>query len=562
MKSKAQSLWTIQGIVNELHPSVRFKSRNKLIAAIWYNNTQPNMPIFFKCFLEEINKLNEKGLTMRVGSKLVKLKIFVLLGCFDLPAKAKVLNQTQYNGYFSCTYCYQKGTYIQQNAIRYPYKDKLDNLRTNDEIRKFMLGAYKNNIQSISAKEISQLKKTETIQLYKGYKGLSPLWALPNFEMPFSVVIDYMHQISGILKFIVGQYLILLEADLPKFEMKMSNIKTISEFSRYPRPLKEVGQYKSSEWINLLLYYGPVLFKDFLNEAYYKNFCILSESIFLLLKSEIAPEEINKADVMLKEFVRSFELCFGKIHMVSNIHLLRHLAECVRQCGPLWCYSAFSFEDENGRLLRYVHAATNVPKQIARLLKFRSLFYNSNILFTEFISSDVKIFVTDLKRRNTIGIKISYGSGKEFQLTGKCSLIKHEELHSIGSAQNHTDINLKNRVTHNVYYKMDFNNLVLNSGPTISTKRTDNSFVKIGHSVCQIIQILHIDSDILIIVRKFTPETNIANSLPTHFEIIVLRLFTVHIFNVSDIIEKCIAVYTDEEKYVYVTKSYNTFDCD
>ena len=53
-----------------------------------------------------------------------------------------------------------------------------------------------------------------------------------------------------------------------------------------------------------------------------------------------------------------------------NIHLLSHIAECVRNWGPLWAYSCFQFEGMNRELKalimeqeichnRYVHDHNN-----------------------------------------------------------------------------------------------------------------------------------------------------------------------------------------------------------
>ena len=40
----------------------------------------------------------------------------------------------------------------------------------------------------------------------------------------------------------------------------------------------------------------------------------------------------------------------GNDGCTMNIHLLRHIVDCVRNWGPLWGYSCFSFESMNGHL--------------------------------------------------------------------------------------------------------------------------------------------------------------------------------------------------------------------
>lgn len=51
--------------------------------------------------------------------------------------------------------------------------------------------------------------------------------------------------------------------------------------------------------------------------------------------------------------------------MTYNAHLLLHMADSVRNWGPLWNFSAFSFESMNGRLLRYVQGTRYVGQQIS-----------------------------------------------------------------------------------------------------------------------------------------------------------------------------------------------------
>jgi hypothetical protein len=51
--------------------------------------------------------------------------------------------------------------------------------------------------------------------------------------------------------------------------------------------------------------------------------------------------EFSHADSLIKEFVTETEVLYGKINMVYNFHLLSHLANSVRHCGPLWSTSNF-----------------------------------------------------------------------------------------------------------------------------------------------------------------------------------------------------------------------------
>ena len=47
-----------------------------------------------------------------------------------------------------------------------------------------------------------------------------------------------------------------------------------------------------------------------------------------------------------------------------NIHLLSHIAECVRNWGPLWAYSCFQFEGMNRELKALYHGTRNMSQQV------------------------------------------------------------------------------------------------------------------------------------------------------------------------------------------------------
>ncbi|KAK4006802.1 hypothetical protein OUZ56_011960 [Daphnia magna] len=52
--------------------------------------------------------------------------------------------------------------------------------------------------------------------------------------------------------------------------------------------------------------------------------------------------------------------------MTFNVHQLLHLGECVYRWGPLWAYSTYTFEDNNGNLLKMFNGTQAVDIQIAK----------------------------------------------------------------------------------------------------------------------------------------------------------------------------------------------------
>ena len=47
-----------------------------------------------------------------------------------------------------------------------------------------------------------------------------------------------------------------------------------------------------------------------------------------------------------------------------NVHLLSHIADTVRNWGPLWAYSCFIYETMNGHLKKMFHGTKDMTKQV------------------------------------------------------------------------------------------------------------------------------------------------------------------------------------------------------
>lgn len=57
----------------------------------------------------------------------------------------------------------------------------------------------------------------------------------------------------------------------------------------------------------------------------------------------------------------------GERFQTYNCHSLLHLADDVKQHGPLWTHSCFPFEVYNGDLKDLFHGTQNIPGQVILL---------------------------------------------------------------------------------------------------------------------------------------------------------------------------------------------------
>lgn len=148
-------------------------------------------------------------------------------------------------------------------------------------------------------------------------------------------------------------------------ELLNKRIRPNREVVRKPRSLEIRSKFKASEFRSILLYYFPVCLAGLVPNVYVEHVRLLSAATYILLKSTITRQEIDEAEKMLHRFVAQHEQLFGKENMVMNIHLLKHLAHCLRSLGPMWCHSAFPFERNNGVLLKKVNGTTDVLLQVS-----------------------------------------------------------------------------------------------------------------------------------------------------------------------------------------------------
>jgi hypothetical protein len=86
--------------------------------------------------------------------------------------------------------------------------------------------------------------------------------------------------------------------------------------------------------------------------------------VYSLLGDSITEDAINSAEACLTKFVIKVEELYGLKYCTFNVHQLIHLAQSVRDCGPLWSSAAFIFESNNHTLQKMFHGMQHIPRQI------------------------------------------------------------------------------------------------------------------------------------------------------------------------------------------------------
>lgn len=114
-----------------------------------------------------------------------------------------------------------------------------------------------------------------------------------------------------------------------------------------------------------------------MNFSLLRHFSKLADGIHILSSTPISRTELARAKELLKEFVLQFQQEYKEGNMVSNVHLLSHLADSVERNGPLFCYSNYCNEDNMGHLLKFMQGTNDVTLQISeKYLMERDLQHN------------------------------------------------------------------------------------------------------------------------------------------------------------------------------------------
>ncbi|KAH8001097.1 hypothetical protein HPB51_026350 [Rhipicephalus microplus] len=74
------------------------------------------MHIFIRRFVEEVKDIGT--VVWSHAEDIIKSKVHVVLCCVDAPARASILNMKQFNGYYGCSWCLEKGTCV-DGSVKY-----------------------------------------------------------------------------------------------------------------------------------------------------------------------------------------------------------------------------------------------------------------------------------------------------------------------------------------------------------------------------------------------------------------------------------------------------------
>lgn len=306
----------------------------------------------------------------------------------DLPAKASVLNATQFNGEYGCSICLEPGEHRQDIHRRIYPNTVLAQIRTEDEVRSCAACAEQEGTPVLGIRGPSVLA------------GHMPLvWGNP---------IDYMHSVcEGVVKRMTSALLvsgkggpILSSVTRKLIDADLQHLKVPHEFQRTPRPASDLKRWKAQEFRNFLFYYSPLIFAHRVSNEIAAHFLCLSLAIYLMTAENCSVIHVDCAEMLLIAWHSCLSAFYGEEACSYNAHAVLHLSEQVRQLGPLWTHSSFVYESLNHELKQLCTGSTFTAKQVA------TRFVRSRLV----TSNKVAFVGRDARKKAGVSVKMLHAS--------------------------------------------------------------------------------------------------------------------------------------------------------
>lgn len=286
-KSSKLNLWPIVGaFVNQnVSPFV--------IGAFCGYKHPEDVDAFLKPLAEDMQKCNPK----------IQVRSFTC----DAPARAMVTGVMGHNAIHGCSKCDQVGETVMN---RRKFSSEITNLRTDESFR----------------------TRKDPLHHHPNFREKHSVLETFNVNMVSQFPPEPMHCTHlGVTKKMLT---LILNKKCPLFVLQTKGIEEMNkkflelgrfipcEFQRKPRSFDEVPRFKASEFRQIALYTGMVLFKEFFPNQMYEHFLKFCLALRLLTAREHAIENTDSAHNLLQSFDSEFSYYYGEEQLSFNVHNL------------------------------------------------------------------------------------------------------------------------------------------------------------------------------------------------------------------------------------------------
>lgn len=138
-------------------------------------------------------------------------------------------------------------------------------------------------------------------------------------------------------------------SNLETIEERLESLNSLTDIGRIPTHISgNYGVFSAAEWKNWTTTFSLYCLCGLLPDKDYKCWEKFVLACRLLCKPFLTVTDIQKSDLLLLDFCRTFEKIYPLKEVTCNMHLHNHLKECLLDFGPMHVFWCFSFERFNG----------------------------------------------------------------------------------------------------------------------------------------------------------------------------------------------------------------------
>lgn len=245
--------------------------------------------------------------------------VFVLASSPDLVACPLLLNKKQFNGFYGCDFCYQKG------GKTYPYDQPEPPLwNEKDHFRHAMPASVNEPVF--------------------GVKGPSPLMKLSHLQMINGFIPEYQYNVClGVTRQLSSLWFDATNSEVPGYigknieelDLRLEKIKPPVEITRRPWSKKF---WNASEWRLFHLFYALPVLEGILPARLWNYMILLVFGLDTLLQGRIKTRSMIMSELAVTKSVIEFERLYRKHHMTFNMHLLNMSCKMCETMGTIMSY--------------------------------------------------------------------------------------------------------------------------------------------------------------------------------------------------------------------------------
>lgn len=388
-KSSTYSYWPVILMIANLEPSQRFKRKNFLPIMVIPGPKNPvDLTSFLEPLLEEL-KLLGAGISVKLwdgSTRTVRVHLLLCMG--DIPAITKLAKLLGHNAIFGCRFCLVEGIHL--GGTYFPDKIMVDVghdeqkktvLKKRFDVRDLPMRTEAGTFQAFREIQgaLSSRGKgaAEAIGKSYGLKGsASPLILLPTIIPYISFPIDLMHLVfynipRHWISVLLGEEGITERDYLSEKRVFQGVDDTLckagtgissSSAIRRPRSLRLYKMWKAAEWKFFVLSTSLVALHDWIPENVLQGWSLFVRACEILVQWEVSEENVQRLESLCRKFYNHYSSHYYSynpqyLKLCRYIyHLILHLADGIRSCGPLSMLAQWSMEDFVGVSNRRSHA--------------------------------------------------------------------------------------------------------------------------------------------------------------------------------------------------------------